>query len=159
MREPLASLERFGRAEETPDDLAALRAMVRDFFEAEGERSLQRCGGLPSTRQRLRQRLRDNALREAARLIDAPGPWRCAELLAEALHVYETRGGWRDWKHARTLPEGVSPLRKLLHRILRLNDGTAPSLSTIASCARRNWPSILRRDMPTLEASDEELSQ
>lgn len=114
---------RVAAGQATADDLAWLRAAFAAWIAAEGAVSLERCARLPASPGHLRIALRDQALVAAADELEREQPAssraELAQRLRQALALYAGGGDYRAWRHARELPEGVSPLRAALHQALR----------------------------------------
>lgn len=113
MNRPALAFLAGDRSAETLDALAdGMRLWAAQ--EAAGEpMPVNRYVGLPASPAKLRRALRDDRLRQAATLIDAPTPWLRAGALAEAARCFELRR-WPVWRHMESAPLRASELEAML---------------------------------------------
>jgi hypothetical protein len=101
MRQPALAFLAGDRSAETLDALAAgMRAMLRGEVAA------------PTVGQ-FRRALRDELLRRAGELIEAPTPGARAEALEERARLFELRR-WPRWRHFKVAPPRADPVDVLL---------------------------------------------
>lgn len=123
-------------ASNEPPSMAALQALWKagqTWLAAEGTVPLERFARLPTTPAGLRTATRNLWIGRAAALL--PGATRChakADLLAEQLLVFITRGPWQCWRSAGAPPEDASDLRHALFHIAKYNDGAPLSSRQIS---------------------------
>jgi len=100
------------------DVLAELRAGIVRWAAQDGARdaqTLQTHIGLPATPCALRRLLRDDCLRRAADLIEAPTEWKRAVALAERCRLFELRR-WPSWRGMAEAPLRADGVDRLLHQ-------------------------------------------
>lgn len=109
------------------------------------------CREVPTSAAR-RTAVRDAAFAEFRKVFSAgEADYATAVALHTALCRY-VRGAWRQDQVAWVLPLAVGGQRRLLHRIMRFNGGSVPSISTIRRsfwdnrnvskglrCSKRHW--------------------
>jgi hypothetical protein len=129
-RDGLARLERAYAG-----DVGSMQAVVAAVHRCVTDRARGVCGsveqylGLPTTRARLRQYLRNAALARAAGEIDAPaGIWSGCQRLAQEWHIFVTRSLWERTKHLPSPPADFSALRRHLW-VATLHQHPLPPLS------------------------------
>ena len=113
-----AALE-FLLGDESAETLAALRGGFIRYAAHDGAGSaisLNRYIGLPVSPAKIRLTLRDQLLRQAGALIEAPTPWIRAGVLAEAVRCFERRKWRLGWRHLEEPPLRATAMEALLFR-------------------------------------------
>ncbi len=111
----------FLQGDDSAETLAALRDGLRRWAAQEGAgdaQALPACIGLPCTAAKLGRLLRDDLLRQAGELIEAPSPWARAEALAARCRLFELRR-WPCWRGMTEAPLRADPIDTLLFEARR----------------------------------------
>jgi hypothetical protein len=115
-------------------DADATRWVQRGFLtwiRSDGEIPLERCLHLPRTSKQLQRLRRDDAIRDAGRLLDAPTSYALAKEVERELCQFIERGPWRHWRALGAAPEQSSKLRAALFVAVKCNDGESLSVKQL----------------------------
>lgn len=121
--DPLEMLQRFVGGDTAPEVLHHLRVGFGVYLKANGALTLERCLRLPNTPNRRRLEQRNAWLRHAAWLLDQAVSRSTADVLANELNVFITRGPWRHWRDRLDPPSDADRLCVALFHVARLNRG------------------------------------
>jgi len=120
---PIAALQRFASGRPLPSDVAWMCKGVSGYVNCAGLVPLERCLQLPRTPNSRRIDLRNNWLREVARLLDRDKKWAgCAEIEVRWT-AFVTRGNWRLWRDQAAPPIEIDDIEKALFYATRHNKG------------------------------------
>lgn len=122
--EPMAllMLEVLGRGNEA--SRSWLRRGLTVWINAGGDVGLERCLRLPATAARLRIAQRDYHLARLAQSVDAASPWKRAELVAQLLADFQSRGRWaQGWRNLNDPPCGAGARDVALFFACKANRG------------------------------------
>lgn len=101
------------------DTIRWLQDGLSTWINCSGSIPLERCLKLPTTPAKFTQLRRNYWLCKAAATLDASSSWQAANLLADELNVFMSRGLWRSWRHMLEAPEDASALRTALFYVAK----------------------------------------
>lgn len=114
------------------DALRWVRCGFQTWIRSEGAIPLERCLNLPRTRKQRQRLRRDDAIRDAARLLKdelkGPTAYALAQEVAARLNEFIERGIWRRWRELGAPPEQHSKLRATLFTVAQCNEGETLSV-------------------------------
>lgn len=119
-----SAARRFLAGDRSSETLGALEAGMRAYAAqgaAGGTQSLAACIGLPCTAQKLALHLRDDLLRQAGGLIEAPSRWARAVAFEERCRLFELRR-WPCWRVMTEAPARADPIDRLLFEARRYGE-------------------------------------
>lgn len=103
--------------------MAWVQAGFAKWTRCGGTLPLERCLGLPTTRNQVELRKRDYWLKKAALMLHKGSPHATMNALADELEVFISRGPWRVWEALSAPPAGASELRSALFYAVKANNG------------------------------------
>ena len=106
-----------------PTTLHWLHEGFKAWARCGGAIPLERCLHLPATPTRRRLLRRNVWVQIASNMIDAPGAFANATLLAAELDQFIARGPWLTWRGFENPPADASDLRTALFHIAKTNNG------------------------------------
>ena len=132
--DPLEALSRYRNKKPRDSDEAWLQSAIDTWLKAEGSLSLDRCFGVTYAGWCRFQR--DEALRKAARLIDADGCTTGAQRLKAEWDRFISRGAWSAWRDDGQPPPDASLLGQALFWATRYNRSDSLTVRQIERIVR-----------------------
>lgn len=129
--DPFELIERFATGVADFDSLQWLQRGLQAWIRCEGSVPIERCLHLPRTGKQLRRLRRDQAIRDAGRLLDAPTAYALAQEIAKELDQFIERGPWRHWRELGAPPDQHSKLRAALFTVAKCNEGESLSVKQL----------------------------
>lgn len=107
----------------TPADLDKLSFAFSQYLASTDGEAMEVLLGIPCTRDKRLQLMRNLWLGRAVALLERPGPWMKAVELEGHWKRFVTRGGWRRWRDQAEPPACADELERVLFWATRYNDG------------------------------------
>jgi hypothetical protein len=153
MHEPLDLIARLAAGECDAEVMRWLVPGASAWVRARGAVCMEQCLRLPTTAARLRRAERDYWLMQAARGIEAAGPYSGAMALKAEIDKFLARGPWFAWRDLAEPPAGASKLRSAIFHAVKLNNGDGLSRRALQDIVGSAFRKKLPTSAPTLDAS------